>query len=150
MKCDKCGGAMWDNTEDKKSPKHPDYKCKDKECGHAVWLDKKASGAKAANGNGAAVPKAEPGGPSRTASPLAPVYMEALVAAKGIVAASGLKGTTAENVLSVAACLFIEHNKSERPITAKAEKPVAAKPRVTVPDDEFPPALEDGPDNLPF
>lgn len=36
--CAKCGGDMWDNRHDKPSPKSPDLKCKDKACGHAVWL----------------------------------------------------------------------------------------------------------------
>jgi hypothetical protein len=30
--CPKCGGAMWDNRKDKKNPKAPDFKCRDKEC----------------------------------------------------------------------------------------------------------------------
>lgn len=38
MKCPECGGAMWDNRETKKG-KQPDYKCKDKSCNKAVWLD---------------------------------------------------------------------------------------------------------------
>ena len=38
MKCEKCQGDMWDNTKKKLSPKSPDFKCKDKECGFAVWL----------------------------------------------------------------------------------------------------------------
>jgi hypothetical protein len=36
--CPKCGGPCFDNRQDKRSPKSPDIKCKDKECGHAVWL----------------------------------------------------------------------------------------------------------------
>lgn len=40
MNCELCGGAMWDNTQNKKNPKGPDFKCKDKACGHAVWLPK--------------------------------------------------------------------------------------------------------------
>ena len=33
---------MWDNSAPgaKKNPKGPDFKCKDKECNHAVWLPK--------------------------------------------------------------------------------------------------------------
>ena len=38
--CDYCGGPCWDNTEDKRSPKAPDYKCKDEECGAAAWIQK--------------------------------------------------------------------------------------------------------------
>lgn len=43
MQCELCGGEMWDNTVNKKNPKGPDYKCKDKECGHAVWLKPKTT-----------------------------------------------------------------------------------------------------------
>lgn len=35
--CPKCGGAMWDNREGKKSPKAPDFKCRDKACDGAFW-----------------------------------------------------------------------------------------------------------------
>ena len=37
--CPKCGGPMWDNRKDKKNPKGPDLKCRDKDgCDHAIWL----------------------------------------------------------------------------------------------------------------
>jgi hypothetical protein len=49
MNCPNCGGEMWDNTKDKKNPKGPDYKCKDKNCidphsgmTTAIWLPKGA------------------------------------------------------------------------------------------------------------
>ncbi len=35
--CPKCKGAMWDNRATKKTPKAPDYKCKDKACDGAYW-----------------------------------------------------------------------------------------------------------------
>ena len=39
VKCIYCGGATWDNTGNKTSPKSPDFKCKNKtECGGAAWL----------------------------------------------------------------------------------------------------------------
>ena len=39
-KCSECGGTeFWDNTEDKPSPRHPDFKCKDRECKKAFWLN---------------------------------------------------------------------------------------------------------------
>lgn len=38
-KCPKCSGAMWDNRESKRNPKAPDYKCKDRGCDGAVWLE---------------------------------------------------------------------------------------------------------------
>jgi hypothetical protein len=30
--CPKCGGGIWDNRENKKNPKAPDWKCKSKTC----------------------------------------------------------------------------------------------------------------------
>lgn len=35
--CPKCGGAMWDNRRDKRNPKAPDFKCKDKACKGVIW-----------------------------------------------------------------------------------------------------------------
>jgi hypothetical protein len=35
--CPDCGGPMWDNRETKKG-KQPDFKCKNKSCDKAVWL----------------------------------------------------------------------------------------------------------------
>lgn len=36
--CPACGGPMWDNRATK-TGKQPDFKCKDKQCGKAVWDD---------------------------------------------------------------------------------------------------------------
>lgn len=36
--CKYCGGPMWDNRNNKRSAKAPDFKCKDKDdCGGAAW-----------------------------------------------------------------------------------------------------------------
>lgn len=40
--CPKCSGDMWDNRKDKINPKAPDFKCKNKECGGAIWPEKTA------------------------------------------------------------------------------------------------------------
>ena len=37
--CPICEGEMWDNRNRKKG-NQPDFKCKDKECDGAIWLDK--------------------------------------------------------------------------------------------------------------
>lgn len=38
MNCPKCGGEMWDNRANKKNPKQPDFKCKDREnCDGVIW-----------------------------------------------------------------------------------------------------------------
>ena len=44
MKCEVCGGECWDNRLNKKNPKGPDFKCKNKACEWAKWLkpDEKA------------------------------------------------------------------------------------------------------------
>jgi len=45
--CPTCGGRMWDNrsrkAEGTMSAKAPDYKCKDKECGGAIWPPRSGS-----------------------------------------------------------------------------------------------------------
>ncbi|MBA3341629.1 MAG: hypothetical protein H0T48_07320 [Gemmatimonadaceae bacterium] len=40
-RCKKCGGEVYDNRADKKSPRSPDFRCKDKACAEPAWLDKK-------------------------------------------------------------------------------------------------------------
>lgn len=45
--CPQCGvSEMWDNRAKKASgqfsPKSPDYSCKDKDCAHVIWPEKKA------------------------------------------------------------------------------------------------------------
>lgn len=40
--CPFCKSECWDNRDSKKTPKHPDFKCKDKECGAAAWIDNKS------------------------------------------------------------------------------------------------------------
>lgn len=35
--CPNCNGPMWDNRVDKRNPKAPDFKCKDKNCDGVIW-----------------------------------------------------------------------------------------------------------------
>lgn len=42
--CPVCSGAMWDNRGNKRNPRAPDFKCKDKACDGAIWPPKKAKG----------------------------------------------------------------------------------------------------------
>lgn len=37
VSCPKCGGRMWDNRADKKNPKAPDFKCRDRSCDGVIW-----------------------------------------------------------------------------------------------------------------
>jgi hypothetical protein len=41
--CPKCGGEMWDNRENKRNPKAPDFKCKDKSCDGVIWPPRDAA-----------------------------------------------------------------------------------------------------------
>jgi hypothetical protein len=45
--CPQCQGEMYDNRGDKKHARSPDFKCKDPECGKAIWLTPPPKGAKA-------------------------------------------------------------------------------------------------------
>jgi len=37
MLCPNCGSEMWDNRTTKTNPKAPDYKCRNTDCGKAIW-----------------------------------------------------------------------------------------------------------------
>lgn len=54
--CPVCQGPMYDNRRDKasgkSSPKAPDFKCKDKACGKAVWADAKPAASQSDQANG--------------------------------------------------------------------------------------------------
>jgi hypothetical protein len=41
--CPKCQGAMWDNRENKRNPRAPDFKCKDASCGGVIWPPRDAN-----------------------------------------------------------------------------------------------------------
>lgn len=38
--CPKCGGRTWDNRKDKKNPRAPDFKCRDRSCDGVIWPPK--------------------------------------------------------------------------------------------------------------
>lgn len=42
--CPVCSGPMWDNRENKRNPKAPDYKCKDRGCDGVIWPPKPTRG----------------------------------------------------------------------------------------------------------
>lgn len=44
--CPDCNGPMYDNRNDKKGPRSPDFRCKDPECNKAVWLTPPKGGKK--------------------------------------------------------------------------------------------------------
>lgn len=52
--CPKCGGAMWDNRDDKASARSPDFKCKgdNGDCDGKVWMQAFKQGGNGNSGNG--------------------------------------------------------------------------------------------------
>jgi hypothetical protein len=60
--CPTCGGGVWDNRANKKNPKAPDWKCKDKTCVDekgfvtAGWIPKDSPVMKRAKGNAHPIP----------------------------------------------------------------------------------------------
>jgi hypothetical protein len=106
VKCPKCGGELWDNRESKKTPKSPDYKCKNTACAEGFWF-KKPKAAPAAS------PSAPISGGRYTLRELYQLWAACFDAAeKKLVAASrrsgGPKlGFPMADVLAGAATLFI-------------------------------------------
>ena len=59
--CPICKGPMWDNRAKKQSPNSPDFKCKDKTCGKAVWEKTEKLQAQTGNGTTGSTPFDEAG-----------------------------------------------------------------------------------------
>lgn len=113
MQCPQCGSDMWDNRQTKKNPKQPDYKCKDKACAHAIWLDsKKPTGAKPAST-----------GTKWTWPELGTMYHRSLLLAKQKLATIKIEGD--EQVIAAAATIFIA---ASRDGVAEPKKELAATP----------------------
>lgn len=62
--CPDCGGGMFDNRLTKRSEKAPDFKCKDKSCDKAIWLNSKST--QAAPAQAAQQPAQQPAAPEYT------------------------------------------------------------------------------------
>jgi hypothetical protein len=109
---------MWDNRLTKTSPKQPDYKCKNKQCAKAVWLEKSAPVAHS-NGNGATPPMIH-------GRPLGPLYAECLKFAKEACKYHFGDTTTPADVVAATATLFIQAVKDGG--TIRAAKPAPPPP----------------------
>jgi len=95
---------MWDNRGNKKNPKGPDYKCKNRECGHAIWLPR-------AKQTVAGSPRTmQNGQPKWTWSQLAKTYERSLLVAELRVKDAAERAKlplTMADVLAAAATVFI-------------------------------------------
>lgn len=49
--CPKCGGRMWDNRLTKRTPRAPDFKCRDRSCDGIIWPARKSQAEQASHGD---------------------------------------------------------------------------------------------------
>lgn len=137
MQCPDCGGAMYDNRETKRSPKQPDFKCKDKDgCGKAVWVKKKEDSRAASNGA------------TVSGRALGPLYNECLVFAKAALQHHFGKDVAVMDILAGTATLFSQAAATGGVVRKAKEKPKPAPPPPPPPQEP-----EDDYDNdadLPF
>lgn len=130
MQCPNCSSEMWDNRETKRNPKQPDYKCKDKSCGHAIWLDSKKKS------NGASTP-VKAAGPKWTWPQLGTLYQRSLLIAAQKLKSVGI--TTPDAIVAATATVFIAASR-DGVAEPKKEQPATTQPE---PD-------EDGDSDVPF
>ncbi len=117
MQCPDCGGAMWDNRETKKG-KQPDYKCKNRDCSKAVWLEKKGAG------SGPATSGASP----RSPRALGPLYYECMAFARKACVHEFGDLVTPADVIAATATLFIQAVRDGAPICAAKPAPATPPP----------------------
>jgi|SRR5262245_2357889 len=135
--CTVCGADVYDNRADKasgeKSPKWPDFKCKDKEnCGESYWLKTPAKRA----GAGAPPPRK----PKWTWAKLNELAKTSLAVGKDRANQTFGHNTTNEDIRTIAAWLFIAVTRDgvEDPVRRLDEKPKAVE------------EAEEEPSDLPF
>lgn len=156
--CPKCGGDMWDNRTTKRSPKAPDFKCKDKACDGAVWMQAKgASGRGGASGSGGApmptlTPEQKKAGRDKVFADYFGLMHMVAERMTATAKASGLT-VTMENIQAATYSVYSTMDK-KRFIADPASKPAAAPP----PPRRLPPPPQPEPeeeyvleqDDLPF
>lgn len=158
MECPQCGGSTWNNAqknaqraEEGKKPL-PLWACKDKDgCGWIKWPPKTQGGG---SGTGSRGHRAgSPAGP-RTSRPLTPLYLACLQDGKASVEHVFGAKATPELCLNAAATLFTAASRDGAPLRAVKPKPAPPPPPPPVEEaeefEEFPPALKDEADDLPF
>ncbi len=135
MNCPDCGGAMWDNTATKKTPKSPDYKCKNQQCGKAVWLEKKGASSEAAV-------------PARAPRALGPLYNECLEFARACCVHHFGDIITPADIIAATATVFIQAVRDGAPI--RTPKPAPAPKPVPAPAPPAPEPVYETMNDLPF
>jgi len=140
IECPTCGSEVWDNTQDKRNPKAPDYKCKN-DSDHAFWLPKGQSPPRQA----AVVTSS---GGKATWKSIYQAYATSIdVAAK----AWGPKWQTMSDVAQASCVATVLIQGAKEGLTRSAAPAPKPKPVPQPSYDEVPKALaDDSDDNLPF
>lgn len=170
MQCPKCGGAMWDNTNSKKNPRSPDFKCKDKNCGEGVWLrdgqirqtTTPTDGPTPTPGLAGLTPQQQANARQMVRS----TYMTTMAYMAGAMAKVAKDSSIPLDMAAVQAATFSVYNTMDKKglipshLKPAPEAPPAPKrepePPRRVPepnpynDEGYPEALRDEPDGLPF
>jgi hypothetical protein len=136
---------MWDNRGNKRNTKSPDFKCKNSQCGKAVWEQRAhaASAPAPSNGNGASALA-----PTPPRAPLGPIYAECFDFAKKAVTHYLGDMATADSIVAATATLFIQAVNTGRPI--KAVKPAPPPPPPPPPPKPEPEYAEYESQEVPF
>lgn len=135
--CPKCGGPVYDNRRDKKNPKAPDFKCKDRnDCGWSKWEDRGRGGNNNRGGGNGARPANAP--PARAVRPLGPLYYQCMQAAQKTVATLIGDSATPADIVAATATIFINASQSGAPVVAPKPKP-APEPAGDYDDYDGPP-----------
>lgn len=166
--CENCGeNKWWDNRESKKSPKHPDYKCANKECkgkdgyptGRWAKEEKKPQGGRLTPDDTTPQERAE--GLGLSWANLTYTYGKLFTAVGAVMQREGFPMTSAD-VQAGVATLLIQGEKMHIPLLkAPAKKPEKVTMEKVLPKpvpkhlaedfENVPPALdEDESDSLPF
>lgn len=128
MDCPKCGNEMWNNIGNKRNPRSPDWKCKNRQCGHAIWDEPSAP-------RTSGVP---PTSGKWTWGQLSKLYGNSLLLAEKHVVLMGERRHVAiasAEILSAAATIFIAASRDGVKAEVRTPPPSPPEPE-QVPDEE--------------
>ena len=150
--CQKCGSELWDNRAQLKTPKSPQFKCKNQDCGEAYWI--KGAKPAAPKQTPQAAPVKAPVGPVNWSQVQRDYYAAVYCAIHGLAKAAGcaVKDVPFEAVQAGAATILIQLEKQGHRIGTLAPKPPTPKPPKPPTAEELaevPEALQ-ATDDLPF
>jgi hypothetical protein len=156
--CPKCGGEMWDNRENKRNPRAPDFKCKDRNCEGVIWPPRDAKATAPAAAAPAAAKSGKAGGVDANGMPLCPTCGGAMWddrESKRNPRAPDFKCRNKPKERGGPGCegvIWPSRDGSPSPYPASAPRRSGPPPMEAPPFDDAPPPDEPSPfdDDLPF